>query len=477
MPITLIGDPLRLEQVLINLLGNAIKFTRQGAVTLKVNRQSSNIKEVCLCFSVIDTGIGLSEEQQNHLFSAFNQADNSTTRMYGGTGLGLSISKDLAEAMGGTIKIKSCLGFGSIFYFTVTLAVPAASEPHLSAPQIITPDKHPILNNAYLLLVEDNLVLQEMMLEILVNSHIKVDVANNGAEAIALIGKNSYSAVLMDCQMPIMDGFEASRIIRSDSRFADLPIIAMTANVMAEEREHCLACGMNDHIGKPIEWKLFFQTLSRWIKPSDYEPLSPAIAVEYPPDSEKQQHPSEGIKLNLSTQDSLQEFAALEIQFVQGKYDVAALNSWVETFDNSMTVSATRQAPPLGDVPIFQQVAQLDPLFSDDKRMAFDTSTHYIPGADYINADSCGFIAQNAVEYSYANRLELINKIVSGIAHEVNQPLSAISGYTQACLNMINAENLDRVKFAEILYKVQQQSLRAGQIIHRMKELIKSPTR
>jgi len=128
VPTTLIGDPLRLGQVLLNLLSNAIKFTEKGSVTLQVQLQASDAKEACLCFSVIDTGIGLNEEQQSHLFAAFNQADDSTTRKYGGTGLGLSISKELVEAMGGTINIESRLGFGSTFYFIVTLGLQAVSE-------------------------------------------------------------------------------------------------------------------------------------------------------------------------------------------------------------------------------------------------------------------------------------------------------------------------------------------------------------
>ena len=267
VPSTLIGDPLRLGQVLVNLLSNAIKFTETGTVIVHVQLLASDAKQAHLHFSVIDTGIGLSKEEQNHLFSAFNQADNSTTRLYGGTGLGLTISKDLVEAMGGTIGIESRLGVGSTFYFTVTLGLSTVSKPNPPLSQTITLDKYPVLKNAYLLFVEDNLINQELMLEMLSNNGMRVDLATNGADAVAMVGKNDYSAVLMDCLMPVMDGYEASRLIRTDTRFADLPIIAMTANVMAEDRKRCLASGMNDHIGKPIEWDQFFQTLVRWIKP------------------------------------------------------------------------------------------------------------------------------------------------------------------------------------------------------------------
>ena len=475
VPNALIGDPLRLGQVLLNLLTNAIKFTEQGAVTLKVQVQASNAKEVCLCFSVIDTGIGLSEEQQSHVFSAFNQADNSTTRLYGGTGLGLSISRDLAQAMGGTIDIESRLGLGSTFYFTVTLSVQEMNKPSPPPQQTITPDKYPVLNGAYLLLVEDNLALQEMMQEILSNRGIRVDLANNGAEAVTMINRNDYSAVLMDCQMPIMDGFEASRIIRTDSRFADLPIIAMTANVMPEERQRCLACGMNDHIGKPIEWNLFFQTLARWVKPIDYQLISsvPAIVIDNLSGAEKQLYTPKETAGNLNTKQGL---TVLEVQLVNGKYDAAVLGNWVETFDKNMASLAVIQAQPSsivspGDIPF----TRLKTLFPDDKQTAFKILTQYSPACS--NMSSCKPREQDKehpAEYFNTNRLDLMNEIVLNIAHEVSQPLSAISCCTQTCLNLINNENPDPVKLAETLYKMQQQCLRAGQIIHRMKALVKS---
>ncbi|MFI3187424.1 MAG: response regulator, partial [Methylococcaceae bacterium] len=272
MPVVLLGDSLRLGQVLLNLLSNAIKFTESGSVIVRTEVLSCDEKQACVRFSVLDTGIGLSVVQQADLFSAFTQADNSTTRNYGGTGLGLPISKDLVTAMGGEIKVESRLGHGSHFYFTLTLDVMTMPEP-LPGKKTV---KYPSLNNAYLLLVEDNLINQEFMPEILGHEGIRVDLANNGVEAIAMIREHDYSAVLMDCQMPVMDGFEATRLIRADPRFADLPIIAMTANVMKEDQEHCFASGMNDHIGKPIEWEQFFQTLERWIRLPDISPTEEA---------------------------------------------------------------------------------------------------------------------------------------------------------------------------------------------------------
>ncbi|MDI1230743.1 MAG: response regulator [Methylobacter sp.] len=280
VPSTLIGDPLRLGQILLNLLGNAIKFTEQGSVSLHVQLQASDAQEVSLRFSVIDTGIGLSEEQQSKLFSAFNQADDSTTRQYGGTGLGLSISKDLVDAMGGTINVDSRLGLGSTFYFTVTLGVQVESKSGPLPLQAGAPDKYPTLKNAYVLFVEDDVTISEMIPDILGYEGIRVDLASNGVEAIAMIGKNDYAAVLMDCQMPMMDGFEASRIIRADPRFTDLPIIAMTGNVMDQDQERCFASGMNDHISKPVDWGQFFQTLARWVKPVDAQSVSTLSALQ-----------------------------------------------------------------------------------------------------------------------------------------------------------------------------------------------------
>ncbi len=279
VPTALIGDSLRLGQVLINLLVNAIKFTKTGSVIVRIKLQSSKAQQACLRFCVTDTGIGLSEEQQEDLFSAFTQADSSTTRLYGGTGLGLAISKELVAAMGGTIGIDSRLEVGSSFYFTITFGVQLDSKPDLLPEQIIASDKYPTLRNTYVLLVEDNLINQEFMPEILGHEGIRVDLANNGEEAIALIGKNNYSAVLMDCQMPVMDGYETTRRIRTDPRFAELPIIAMTGNVMTEDRDRCFASGMNDHIGKPIDWDLFFQTLAHYIKPQAVVNLSDVSKV------------------------------------------------------------------------------------------------------------------------------------------------------------------------------------------------------
>ena len=421
VPTALVGDALRLGQVLINLVGNAIKFTDHGEITVGIHTVDFDAHakpaRIQLRFDITDTGVGLSEEQRNKLFSAFAQADASTTRKYGGTGLGLTISKRLVELMEGEIGVQSQPGVGSTFTFNAhfglqaeqrvrttleeditglrilvvddnarareimmailssqkfdAVAVPSGEEaivelalaqstgrpfglvlmdwmmpgldglatiqrirtdPLLSGvPAFVMVTAHsrdelleqasgtkidglllkPVgpsalldsilcalgkevvtqgrkqqrqeasqeaehsVRGAYLLLVEDNAVNQELALEILQGAGIRVDVANNGAEAVGKVSRTQYDGVLMDCQMPVMDGFEATRQIRADGRFNELPILAMTANAMSGDKELCLEAGMNDHIGKPIDVNQLFVSLARWIQPRD--PLANAV--------------------------------------------------------------------------------------------------------------------------------------------------------------------------------------------------------
>ena len=418
MPTALTGDPLRLGQVVINLVNNAIKFTDQGEVTVRVRRLGETAQGVQLRFEIQDTGIGLTEAQRNKLFSAFAQADSSTSRKYGGTGLGLTISKKLVELMQGDIGVESVPGKGSTFFFTATFGVQAdqrrltvnpedvkglrillvddnasareimlnilaslkfdatavksgadaiveleqahrANRPYglvlmdwmmpgmdgveaikrirsdnalsstssfimvtaysreeliqqaagvqidgvlikpvspstlhdsilnaLGKEALLTSrksdkqanyrDAAALVKNACVLLVDDNTVNQEVAVEILQDAGLRVDVANHGLEAIEMINKNRYDGVLMDCQMPVLDGFEATRRIRQDGRFNDLPIMAMTANAIAGDKEKCVECGMNDHIAKPIDVVQLFQTLAKWIKLS---PSAPEVRV------------------------------------------------------------------------------------------------------------------------------------------------------------------------------------------------------
>ncbi len=270
VPDALVGDALRLTQVLINLIDNAIKFTARGEITVSVSAVPTEEKQVRLRFEVSDHGVGLSAEQQARLFTPFVQADTSTTRKYGGTGLGLSICKHLVELMGGEIGVVSKPGVGSRFFFTAGFDRQSGQKKaeRIAVHQPVAESEYAhSLRGTRLLVVEDNAVNRELVQEILTNAGVSIDLAEDGAQAVAMVGKTRYDGVLMDCQMPIMDGFEATRKIRADDRYRDLPIIAMTANAMAGDRELCLESGMNDHVAKPIKINALVPAIARWIKP------------------------------------------------------------------------------------------------------------------------------------------------------------------------------------------------------------------
>ncbi len=258
-----VGDEMRLQQILINLGGNAVKFTQHGAITIKVNSKIDEENNHSLTFRVFDTGIGISEENQKRIFEGFTQAEASTTRRFGGTGLGLAISQTLVKLMGAQLQLKSQVGKGSCFYFTVQL--PLASHQqierlHLDKKENEDVDFSSRLEGKRILVVEDNLVNQHVARELLEQEGAIVKVVNDGQEALdclKLSKANSssvdFDAVLMDLQMPIMDGLTASRAIRDVLELKDLIIVAMTANAMQKDREDCLNAGMNDHLGKPFD--------------------------------------------------------------------------------------------------------------------------------------------------------------------------------------------------------------------------------
>ncbi|QPK62385.1 response regulator [Methylomonas sp. LL1] len=265
-----VGDPNRLRQVLINLIGNAIKFTPRGEVGISLTELCRNADKVCLQFCVSDTGIGIGAEQQKQLFQAFGQGDSSVTRNYGGTGLGLVISKQLIEQMGGTISFTSQENVGTSFTFTVTLGVcdPASirrMEQKHSNP--VDNPRYATLRGARVLLVEDNDINRMVAVELLEKLHLEVDIAENGAIALAKLRQTDYDCVLMDVQMPIMDGCMATRQLKQIETCRDLPVIAMTANAMNDDRAKCLDAGMVDYISKPILPDTLYQVLSKWIKP------------------------------------------------------------------------------------------------------------------------------------------------------------------------------------------------------------------
>ena len=260
----LVGDPTRLRQILLNLFNNAIKFTDRGEVFLEVAQLSEKDGETELRFSVRDTGIGMSEEVRKKLFQSFTQADSSTTRRFGGTGLGLAICRKLVELMGGSINVTSDPGKGSTFWFTLPFA---KQKPHdlVSDGSIAQPEStngadamagSAAPNSPRVLLAEDNKINQLVGVKQLQKLGYDVDVARNGLEAVEAWKRDKYSVILMDCHMPEMDGYEATRKIRELEAEQNLPhtqIIALTASVMKEDRELCLAAGMDDYIAKPVD--------------------------------------------------------------------------------------------------------------------------------------------------------------------------------------------------------------------------------
>ena len=265
LPRDLMGDPLRVHQVLLNLVSNAVKFTESGSVTLNCTVIDSDDGFAALNFEISDTGVGIDPIQMTRLFNAFTQADNSTTRRFGGTGLGLTICKELITLMGGTIGVESTPGSGSTF--TVKLGFDRADPSWRDAlsSDLDMPQTDPLLG-ARVLVVDDNAINLEIAGELLRQAHVEVVTACNGREALDKIEQSEYDAVLMDLQMPVMDGLAAAMELRRDERYADLPIIAMTANAMTGDRERCIEAGMNDHIPKPIDPAELRRTLSRWLR-------------------------------------------------------------------------------------------------------------------------------------------------------------------------------------------------------------------
>lgn len=277
IPRWLHGDGTRLGQILINLVSNAIKFTEQGKITVKGQVIHEDDQGISVRFAVRDSGIGIPPDQIDRLFRVFEQADSSTTRKYGGSGLGLAISQRLAKLMGGEIGAESHPGVGSTFWFTCRLTYANAPEETTPAPQTQG------LHGVHVLLAEDNPINQEVVEHLLAEEGLIVDLADNGLRAVELAKENDYDIVLMDMQMPEMDGLIATENLRKMPRHADTPIIALTANAYLEDRVLCLNAGMNDHLAKPINADILLETIRKWLP--NWRETDPAKTVMLPEES------------------------------------------------------------------------------------------------------------------------------------------------------------------------------------------------
>ncbi len=268
VPKVFYADSLRLGQVLTNIANNAVKFSHYGGeITLAVSLKEEIDDDVLIEFLVSDQGIGISDENREKLFQSFSQAESSTQRQFGGTGLGLAISQKITHLMGGDIWVESEEGVGSTFGFTVRMK--KSDETAIVADKLNSEAKLEFvtekLKGSKILLVEDNELNQELALDLLEGKGIVVKIANNGLEALEILEVENFDCVLMDCQMPVMDGYEATRKIREQEKFKDLPILSMTANIMSGDIEKALKVGMNDNIAKPINPEEMFTTITKWI--------------------------------------------------------------------------------------------------------------------------------------------------------------------------------------------------------------------
>lgn len=262
--VTVTGDPLRLRQIVNNLVSNAIKFTDKGSVRVTQSNTLPFDGKTVVSIEVADTGTGIPEDKLALIFDKFTQADSTISRKYGGTGLGLAITRKLIELQGGTIRVDSEVGKGSRFIVEIPFDVVVEEErPAEPAPRLMSAPAS--AGSARLLLVEDNAVNQRVVLAMLRKKGYSLEVANNGQEALDILAQSTFDVILMDVQMPVLDGLETTRAIRADARWKHLPVIAMTAHAMNGDKERCLGAGMNEYLTKPLKGPLLIETIEKYL--------------------------------------------------------------------------------------------------------------------------------------------------------------------------------------------------------------------
>ncbi len=337
VPKFLHGDPSRLRQILVNLIGNSIKFTKRGEIGIRGELSNQLEGAIVIRFSVQDTGIGLDPKQQKFIFNSFSQADSSTTRNYGGTGLGLAISRQLTELMGGEIGVNSSPGKGSTFWFSVTMKILADGDIKQLAKTDteLTVEEESSHFQARILLAEDNLTNQIVAEGMLTLLGCKVDLANDGQEAVTAVKNQTYDLVFMDCQMPTMDGYEATTIIKKECAAGNqksLPIIALTAHAMRGDRDICLQAGMDDYLSKPFDPQQLTTILKKWLPTKCQQKTGTANASPTIPATTKAfEHLDTGV------------LERIQVMQPPGKTDF--LSQLIETYINSST-------------PLFQSICQ-----------------------------------------------------------------------------------------------------------------------
>jgi PAS domain S-box-containing protein len=380
VPRWLCGDPTRLRQALLNYAGNAIKFTERGEIAIRAILLDEREGSLQVRFEVQDTGIGISQEQQSRLFMDFEQADPSTTRKYGGSGLGLAITRRLAGLMGGEAGVRSRPGDGSTFWFTANL-----TRGHGVVPVLETSkgDAETTLRQRFrgasILLVEDNEINREVALELLHSVGLAVDTAENGSEAVERIRQHDYELILMDMQMPVMDGLAATRIIRALPQGSNKPILALTANAFSEDRDQCLQAGMDDCIVKPVNPEALYGSLLRWLPRSARVPtpadLSPANPSSEPMSMDAALAALQGVDTAYGLKvmhGDIDRFARLLVKFAgTSQAEVDALQSSTATGNTATAVrlahSLRGAAGSVGATELADAVADLEAAWQGDR--------------------------------------------------------------------------------------------------------------